>query len=155
MVILLFGLESAEVTVLVVCRAQASWPCKGIYTSNVIRAFVHGDEAVETLLSAIIAMIGYYIVILASAMFLIVIGIQVFKALTARKRRAEPTETIPSSGGPSGETDEEYAAAAIAAVSVFLTSQRTSLSAWPLVERSPHSPWKTAGRSRRISPAGG
>jgi len=107
------------------------------------------------LLSAIIAMIGYYIVILASAMFLIVIGIQVFKALTARKRRAEPTETIPSSGGPSGETDEEYAAAAIAAVSVFLTSQRTSLSAWPLVERSPHSPWKTAGRSRRISPAGG
>jgi hypothetical protein len=98
------------------------------------------------------AMIGYYIVILASAMLLIVIGIQVFKVLTASKRRAEPLETMPSSGGPS-ESDEELAAA-IAAVS-FLASERTAVSTWPLVERSPYSPWKTASRSRRISPVRG
>jgi hypothetical protein len=99
------------------------------------------------------AMIGYYIVILASAMLLIVIGIQVFKVLTASKRQAEPPETMPSSGGPS-ESDEELAAA-IAAVSVLLTSERTAVSTWPLVERSPYSPWKTASRSRRISPVRG
>lgn len=106
------------------------------------------------MLNAIIAMIGYYIVILAAAMLLIVIGIQIFKGLTARKQQAGLPETSPS-GELSGESEEELAAATIAAVSVLLISEPTTVSTWPLVERSPYSPWKTASRSRRTSPTGG
>lgn len=107
------------------------------------------------MLNAIIAMIGYYMVILTSAMVLIVIGIRLFKMLTARKQQAEVRETTSVSDEPSGEAEKELAAAAIAAVSVLLTSERTTASTWPLVERSPYSAWKLASRSRRISPAGG
>ena len=107
------------------------------------------------MLNAIMAMIGYYIVILTAAMFLIVTGIQIFKVLTAKKRQAKPAEAMHGSGQPLGETADELAAAAIAAVSVLLMSERTSVSTWPSVERSPYSPWKTASRSRRNSPAGG
>lgn len=106
------------------------------------------------MLNAIITMIGFYIVILSSAMFLIVIGIQIFKTLTARKRQIESHETQAHADAPSREA-EEVAAAAITAVSILLTSERTTASAWPLVERSPYSPWKSGSRSRRISPAGG
>ena len=107
------------------------------------------------MLNAIIAMIGYYMVILTSAMGLIVIGIRLFKMLTARKQQAEVRETTSVSDEPSGEAEKELAAAAIAAASVLLTSERTTASTWPLVERSPYSAWKLASRSRRISPAGG
>jgi hypothetical protein len=98
-------------------------------------------------------MIGYYIIILASAMLLIVIGIQIFKMLTARKQQAGMRETAPLSDETSGDAEE--LAAAIAAVNVLLVSERTNTSTWPLVERSPYAAWKLAGRSRRISPAGG
>ena len=107
------------------------------------------------MLNAIMAMIGYYIVILTSAMVLIVIGIRIFKILIGRKQQAEVRETTSVSDEPSGEAEKELAAAAIAAVSVLLTSERTTASTWLLVERSPYSPWKLVSRSRRISPAGG
>lgn len=107
------------------------------------------------MLNAIMAMIGYYLVILASAMFLIVIGIHIFKVLTARKRQAEPSEKIGHTRGPSGEIEGEFIAAAIAAVSLLLTAEPTAVSVWRFVERSSHSPWKTASRSRRVSPKGG
>ena len=106
------------------------------------------------MLNAIMAMIGYYIVILVSAMVLIVIGIRIFKMLTARKQQ-EVHETTSVSDEASSEVEKELAAAAIAAVSVLLASERTTASTWPLVERSPYSAWKLASRSRRISPAGG
>jgi len=117
-----------------------------------MRAFVHGEETVETLLGSIAVMIGYYIVVLSAAMFLIVAGIQIFKIVTGRKQRQERLKTLPYSVKAS---EEELAAAAIAAVSVLLTSERTSVSSWLLMQRSPHSPWKIAGKSRRASRIGG
>ena len=107
------------------------------------------------MLNAIMAMIGYYLVILTAAMVLIVIGIQIFKMLTAKKQPAGVHETTSASDEASSEVEKELAAAAIAAVSVLLASERTTASTWPLVERSPYSAWKLASRSRRISPAGG
>ena len=107
------------------------------------------------MLNAIMAMIGYYLVILTAAMVLIVIGIQIFKMLTARKQSAGAHETTSASCEASSEVEKELAAAAIAAVSVLLTSEQTTASTWPLVERSPYSAWKLASKSRRISPAGG
>jgi hypothetical protein len=107
------------------------------------------------MLSDIIVMIGYYIVILASAMLLIVIGIRIFKMLTGRKQQAQVHETQSASNEASDEVEKELVAAAIGAVSVLLTSERITASTWPIVERSPHSAWKVASRSRRFSPAGG
>jgi uncharacterized membrane protein len=100
-------------------------------------------------------MIGYYMVILTSAMVLIVIGIRLFKMLTARKQQAEVRETTSVSDEESREVETELAAAAIAAVSALLASERTTASAWSFVGRSPYSVWKLANRSRRVSPAGG
>jgi len=107
------------------------------------------------LLDAILVMIGYYIVILASAMILIVVGVQIFKALSARKQPKEVTEAVLLPGSSSEETGEELAAA-VAAVSIMLSSEkRASVSGWSLVERGMYSPWKASSRSRRISAAGG
>jgi len=100
-------------------------------------------------------MIGYYIVILASAMILIVVGIQIFKMLSGRKQGF--LSDVPDlTRETSQETGQELTAAAIAAVSVFLSSeQRGAASAWSCVERASYSPWKTASRSRRIPAVGG
>lgn len=107
------------------------------------------------MLDAILTMIGYYVVILASAMILIVVGIQIFKMLSGRKQ-GEPSDTPAYAGEASEETSQELAAAAIAAVSVFVSSEeRGVFSAWSPVERAPHSPWKIASKSRRISVVGG
>ena len=107
------------------------------------------------MLDAILVMIGYYLVILSSAMILIVAGIQIFKVLSARKQLKESEMASRVTGAPSEETGEETAAA-IAVIGVMLASQeRASVSAWPLVERGPYSAWKIASRSRRISPVGG
>ena len=107
------------------------------------------------MLDAILVMIGYYLVILSSAMILIVAGIQIFKVLSARKQLKESEMASRVTSARSEETGEEVAAA-IAAVGVMLMPQeRASVSAWLLVERGLYSPWKIASRSRRISLVGG
>jgi len=110
---------------------------------------------VETLLNAILMMIGYYIVILTAAMILIVVGIQIFKALSAGKQLKEAVKTKLISSPPSEEIGEELAAA-VAAVSIVLSSEKqVSVSGWSLVERGMYSPWKVSSRARRISAVGG
>ena len=44
------------------------------------------------MLDAILVMIGYYVVMLASAMMLLVVGVQVFKVLSSKKQRREHPE---------------------------------------------------------------
>lgn len=106
------------------------------------------------MLSAILTMIGYYVIILTAAMVLIVVVVQAFKALSARRQRAEHTEPDEVKSEQTEETSEELAAA-IAAVGFVLSAEKPlGVSAWPHVERSPYSPWKVGSRSRR-SPLGG
>ena len=106
------------------------------------------------MLDAILTMIGYYIVILAAAMIVIVIGIQVFKMLSGRRQGELHEPTGPSAGMP--DRSEELTAAAIATVTAFAGSgQRGSVSAWVLFDTDARSSWKIASRSRRISFKGG
>ncbi len=115
---------------------------------------LQSDGIVEALLEAILLMIGYYLVVLSSAMLLIILGVQVFKGLSSRKQGGEHAETKVWRE-PVQEVSEEFGAA-VAAVTVMLSSQeRASVSAWALVCRDIASPWKIASRSRRISSVGG
>ena len=115
---------------------------------------LQSDGIVEALLEAILLMIGYYLVVLSSAMLLIVLGVQIFKSLSSRKQAEEDVE-MEISREPAQEVSEELGAA-VAAVTVMLSSQeRASVSAWALVCRDIASPWKIASRSRRISSVGG
>jgi hypothetical protein len=100
-------------------------------------------------------MIGYYVMILTAAMVLIMVVVQIFKAMIARREHNEPV-------GPAGdldvrveETSEELAAVAIAAVSCIGGKKPLGVSAWSHIERSVFSPWKIASRSRRIVWGGG
>jgi hypothetical protein len=96
-------------------------------------------------------MIGYYVIILTAAMVLIMVVVQIFKAMIARREHNEPV-------GPAGdldvrveETSEELAAVAIAAVSCIIGAEKPlGVSAWSHIERSAFSPWKIASRSRQI-----
>jgi len=115
---------------------------------------LQSDGIVGTLLEAILVMIGYYLVILSSAMLLIVLGVQVFKSLSSRKQGEEDVK-MGISREPGQEVSEELGAA-VAAVTMMLSSQeRASVSGWAFVDRGTSSPWKIASRSRRISQVGG
>jgi hypothetical protein len=108
------------------------------------------------LLGAILTMIGYYVIVLTAAMVLIMVVVQVFKALIARREHDEPAGPAEDSGLRAEETGEELAAAAIAAVSCMLGAEKPlGVSVWSSVERSVFSPWKIAGKSRRIPHRGG
>ena len=108
------------------------------------------------MLDAILTMIGYYVIILTAAMVLIMVVVQIFKAVIARREHNKPA-------GPAGdldvrveETSEELAAVAIAAVSYIIGAEKPlGVSAWSRIERSVFSPWKIASRSRRIALGGG
>jgi hypothetical protein len=100
-------------------------------------------------------MIGYYVIILTAAMFLIVVVVRVFEAFSARGRRTKPTELPEVSNEPVGETSEELAAA-IATVSLMLgADRRLGVSAWSRIESTLISPWKIASKSRRVPHGGG
>jgi hypothetical protein len=101
-------------------------------------------------------MIGYYVMILTAAMALIMVVVQVFKVLIARREHNESGQPHEASDEPVGETSEELAAVAIAAVSVMLSAEKSlGVSAWSRTERSVFAPWKIASRSRRIPCGGG
>jgi hypothetical protein len=101
-------------------------------------------------------MIGYYVVILTAAMVLIMVVVQIFKAIIARRERNEPVAPAVDSDVQFKETSEELAAVAIAAVSCIMGAEKPlGVSAWSRIERSVFSPWKVASRSRRIAHGGG
>ena len=107
------------------------------------------------MLGAILTMIGYYVIILTAAMVLIMVVVQVFKALIARREHDEPAGPADDSALRAEETGEELAAA-IAAVSCMLGAEKPlGVSVWSSVERSVFSPWKIASKSRRIPHRGG
>jgi len=64
------------------------------------------DGIVESLLDAILVMIGYYVVMLASAMMLLVVGVQIFKVLSSKKQRREHAEKD-ASREPAREASEK------------------------------------------------
>lgn len=108
------------------------------------------------MLGAILTMIGYYVIILTAAMVLIMVVVQVFKALIARREHDEPAGPADDSDLRAEETGEELAAAAIAAVSCMLGAEKPlGVSVWSSIERSVFSPWKIASKSRRIPHRGG
>jgi flagellar biosynthesis/type III secretory pathway M-ring protein FliF/YscJ len=108
------------------------------------------------LLGAILTMIGYYVIILTAAMILIMVVVQIFKAFIARRKHDESAAVADGSAVRAEETGEEFAVAAIAAVSCVLGTERQfGVSAWSAIERSVFSPWKIASRSRRIRNGGG
>lgn len=108
------------------------------------------------MLDAILTMIAYYVVILTAAMTLIVVIVQVFKALSSRRAREESIAPSEDSGEPVGEASDELAAAAIAAVSLMTGAEKPlGVSAWSRTERNVLSAWKVASRSRRIPYGGG
>jgi len=124
--------------------------------ANPITPRPRSDRIVETLLGAILTMIGYYVIILTAAMVLIMVVVQIFKALIARREHDEPAGRTDDSNLRSEETSEELAAAAIAAVSCMLGSEKTlDVSGWSSIERSVFSPWKIASKSQRIPRRGG
>ena len=94
-------------------------------------------------------MIGYYVIILTAAMVLIMVVVQIFKGFIARREHDEPAGLADDSHPRAAETDEEFAVAAIAAVSCVLgTERQLGVSAWSTIERSVFSPWKIASKSR-------
>jgi hypothetical protein len=108
------------------------------------------------LLGAILTMIGYYVIILTAAMVLIMVVVQIFKAFIARREHNPPAAPADDSGSRVDETGEDFAVAAIAAVSCMLgTERQLGVSAWSAIERSVFSPWKIASKSRRIRNGGG
>jgi hypothetical protein len=108
------------------------------------------------LLGAILTMIGYYVIILTATMVLIMIVVQVFKAFIARREHSPPPAPADDSGSRVEEAGEDFAVAAIAAVSCMLgTERQLGVSAWSGIERSVFSPWKIASKSRRIPHRGG
>jgi len=108
------------------------------------------------LLGSILTLIGYYVIILTAAMVLIMVVVQIFKAFIARREHDEPAVPADDSHPRAEETGEEFAVAAIAAVSCVLgTERQLGVSAWSTIERSVFSPWKIASKSRRIPHGGG
>jgi hypothetical protein len=115
-----------------------------------------GDRIVETVLGAISTMLGYYLIVLTAAMVLIIVVVQIFKALIPRREHDELAGKARGSDPRAEETVEELAAVATAAVSFMLSSEKPlDISAWSRVERSVFSPWKIVSRSRRIQYHGG
>ncbi len=114
------------------------------------------DRIVETVLGAISTMIGYYVIMLTAAMVLIIVVVQIFKALIARREHDELAGQAGGSESRAEETVEEVAAVATAAVSFMLSSEKPlGVSAWSRVERRAFSPWKIVSKSRRIQYHGG
>ena len=114
------------------------------------------DRIVETLLSAILTMIGYYVIILTAVMVLLMVVVQIFKALIARREHHGLAGQASGSDLRAEETGEELVAAAIAAVSCMLGSEKPSgIPGWSSIERSGFSSWKIASKSRRIPHRGG
>jgi hypothetical protein len=112
------------------------------------------EGIVEVLLARMLVMIGYYLVILTSAMILIVLVIQVFKSISKRAR-AEPDGRVSEQGPETGETTDE-SIAAIAAVGATLMSESSAgVSAWSRLEAPQRAAWKVSGRSQRILQIGG
>jgi hypothetical protein len=108
------------------------------------------------LLEAILTMIGYYVIVLSAAMVLIMVVVQVFKAVIARREHNEPARLAGDSDVQVEETSEEVAAVVIAAVSCIPSVEKPlGVSEWSRIERSVFSPWKIASRSRRIVGGGG
>jgi hypothetical protein len=103
------------------------------------------------LLEAILTMIGYYVIILTAAMVLIMVVVQIFKALIARREHNKPLGLAGDSDVRVEETSEELAAVAVATVSCILGAEKPlGVSAWSRIERSVFSPWKIASRSPRV-----
>ncbi|MGA2240055.1 MAG: hypothetical protein ABSG74_12675 [Candidatus Bathyarchaeia archaeon] len=108
------------------------------------------------MLGAISTMFGYYVIMLTAAMVLIIVVVQIFKALIARRKYDELAGQARGSDPRGEETVEELVAVAIAAVSFMLSSEKQlGVSAWSRVERRVFSPWKIVSRSRRIQYHGG
>jgi hypothetical protein len=108
------------------------------------------------LLEAILTMIGYYLVILTAAMVIIMVVVQIFKAIVARREHNKPSGPVEDSDVRVEERSEELAAVAIAAVSCMLGAEKPlGISAWSRVEGSTFSPWKIASKSRPIPRGGG
>ncbi|WP_455285923.1 hypothetical protein [[Eubacterium] cellulosolvens] len=101
------------------------------------------------MLDAILVMIGYYVVILASTMMLLVFGVQIFKVLSSKKQRREHAE-MDVSREPAREVGEQLGDA-VAAVTVMPSGkEQASVNGWKSVNRDIGSPWKIASRSRSI-----
>jgi hypothetical protein len=101
-------------------------------------------------------MIGYYVIILTAAMVLIIVVVQIFKAIISRRGQAQPTAPANGSVSRADETSDELAVAVIAAVAYVLSTERQlGVSTWSRIERSAISPWKIASKSRRIPHRGG
>jgi hypothetical protein len=101
-------------------------------------------------------MIGYYVIILTAVMVLLMVAVQIFKALIARREHDELAGQASGSDPRAEETGEELAAVAVAAVSCMLGSEKPlGISGWSSIERSGFSSWKIASKSRRITHRGG
>jgi hypothetical protein len=127
-----------------------------IYTCQSKYATPHSGGIVETVLGAILEMIGFYVIILTGAMVLIVVVVQVFKALSARREAKTPAMPSPVPSTLLGEEASDELAAMTAAISlVVFGGKPLGVSEWSRVERGAYSLWKLASRSRRIPSGGG
>jgi len=81
------------------------------------------------LLDAILVMIGYYVVMLSSAMMLLVFGVQVFKVLSSKKQGREHAE-MDVSREPAPEASEKLGEAVAAATMMPMGKEQASVNGW-------------------------
>lgn len=87
-------------------------------------------------------MIGYYVVILASAMVLIVFGVQIFKVLSSKKQPREHAE-MDVSREPAREVSEQLGAAVAGVTMMPSAKEQASVNGWEFVNRDIGSPCRS------------